>query len=306
MTRGISLSLTASLLFATLYYYTSLLAPLNGEQIFGWRMLFTLPVISLLVLAWGEWHKVNELARRLLREPMLWIILPLSSALIGIQLWLFMWAPLHGQALEVSTGYFMLPLTMILVGRHLYGDHLSMWQRLATLCAALGVAHEFYQTGGFSWSSLLVALGYPLYFVLRHHAKTNSIGGLWFDMLLILPLALWFATAGMDLNTLFETQPRLYFLIPLLGLISAMALAAYILASHRLPLSLFGLLGYVEPVLLVLVALILGERIGPAQWLTYGPIWLAVGLLGVEGIIALRAKANSRRGNTAALIEPPS
>jgi len=50
-------------------------------------------------------------------------------------------------------------------------------------------------------------------------------------------------------------------------------------------------LGYVEPVLLVLVALLLGERIAEDQWLTYAPIWLAVGLLATEGIMSLRRPA---------------
>ena len=56
------------------------------------------------------------------------------------------------------------------------------------------------------------------------------------------------------------------------------------IASQTLSLSLFGLLGYVEPVLLVVVALLLGETIDGAQWLTYIPIWIAVLLLIVEGV----------------------
>jgi chloramphenicol-sensitive protein RarD len=76
---------------------------------------------------------------------------------------------------------------------------------------------------------------------------------------------------------------NLYWLIPLLGAISASALIAYVLASRMLPFSLFGLLSYVEPVLLVGVALLLGETIGPDQWLTYLPIWAAVLVLVLEG-----------------------
>ncbi len=72
-------------------------------------------------------------------------------------------------------------------------------------------------------------------------------------------------------------------LIPVLGAISASALIAYVLASRLLPFSLFGLLSYVEPVLLVGVALLLGETIGPDQWLTYLPIWAAVLVLVLEG-----------------------
>jgi chloramphenicol-sensitive protein RarD len=288
MIKGVGLSLAASVLFAAMYYYTSLLAPLDGQQIFGWRMLLTVPIMTIFVVSWGEWHQVRELARRLRQEWRLWIVLPVSSLLLGIQLWLFLWAPLHGKALEVSIGYFMLPLSMLLVGRFVYREQLSVWQKLAALSALLGVAHELYRFGGFPWTALVVATGYPCYFVLRRSAATNNLGGLWFDMLLTLPAAYVFAIAGADVTGSFGGHPRLYLLIPVLGLISAVAVACYVLASHHLTLSLFGLLGYVEPVLLVVVALLLGERIGAQEWLTYIPIWLAVGLLSMEGIFGLR------------------
>ena len=297
MAKGVGFSLTASLLFGVMYYYTSLLSPLSGEQIFGWRMLLTVPVMTLFILIWGDWRQIRTITQRLRREHRLWIVLPLSSALLGIQLWLFMWAPLHDRALEVSIGYFMLPLTMLLTGRCIYGDRLSGWQKLAALSALLGVSHELYQAGVFSWASLLVALGYPLYFVLRRTAKTDSVGGLWFDMLLTLPVAYWFAIGGDDSALdIFDQRPALYALIPLLGLISASALAAYVISSRHLNLSLFGLLGYVEPVLLAAVAFLLGERIGPEQWFTYIPIWLAVSLLAMEGIINL-LRARTFRGD---------
>ena len=93
----------------------------------------------------------------------------------------------------------------------------------------------------------------------------------------------------------FDTSPQLYWLIPGLGLMSAFAVAFYILASHHLKLGLFGLLGYVEPVLLVVVALLLGERLAADDWMTYAPIWLAVGILAVEGVVTLRRQA-SRSG----------
>jgi len=73
-------------------------------------------------------------------------------------------------------------------------------------------------------------------------------------------------------------------LIPLLGLISAAALVCYFAASRLLSFSLFGLLGYVEPILLVGVALVLGERIASSDWPTYVMIWLAVLCLAIEGL----------------------
>jgi chloramphenicol-sensitive protein RarD len=81
--------------------------------------------------------------------------------------------------------------------------------------------------------------------------------------------------------------PSLFFVVIGLGLLSAIGLGSYILASRYLPLIIFGLLGYLEPVLLALVSLLLGEKIGAEEWLTYIPIWLAVLVLILEGTLHL-------------------
>ena len=289
MTRGIVLSILASVLFGSMYYYTTLLTPLDGEQIFGWRMLLTLPIMSLFLYLTNDWDLVRTLAARLRREWKLWLALPLSSLLLGIQLWLFLWAPLHNKALDVSLGYFMMPLVMVLIGRYYYQDQLSTWQKIAALLALLGVTHELFRVDGLSWATLLVCLGYPYYFVLRSQCKTDNLGGLWFDMALILPVALYFALNGeLPLRDILQQHAALPAMVLLLGVLSAAALVAYIVASRLLPFSLFGLLGYVEPVLLVGVSFLIGETIEPNEWPTYIAIWLALGLLTVESAIQFR------------------
>ena len=283
MSKGIVLSVLASSLFGVMYYYTSLLYPLSGAEIFGWRMLLTLPCMTLFMCFSGDWRLVPTIVTRLRQHPRLSIALLASSALVGLQLWLFLWAPLNGHSLDVSLGYFLLPLTMILTGRVVYGEHLSHLQKIAAALATFGVANEVYRVGGFSWTTLVVAIGYPLYFVLRKRIGTDNLGGLWMDMLLLMPAAFLFVQTGEHGFDVASQREALYTLIPLLGLISALALISYIMASRMLAFSLFGLLSYVEPVLLVCVALLLGESISAGQWLTYLPIWLAVMVLVFEG-----------------------
>ncbi|WGV20123.1 MULTISPECIES: EamA family transporter RarD [unclassified Pseudomonas] len=283
MSKGILSSVMASCLFAVMYFYTSLLKPLDGEEIFGWRTLLTLPCLTLFMLVSKDWKRVGELLARVKRTPLLLLGMVGTSWLMGVQLWLFLWAPLHGRSLEVSMGYFLLPLAMVLTGRLVYGERLSRLQKVAVACAALGVGHELYQHGSFAWETLVVTIGYPIYFVLRKRCRTDHLGGLWCDMCLLLPWALYFVIQGPLSPADLQAHPALYALIPILGAISASALIAYVLASRLLPFSLFGLLSYVEPVLLVGVALLLGETIGPDQWLTYLPIWAAVLVLVIEG-----------------------
>ena len=287
--QGVIASILASVLFGAIYYLSPFLAPLNGEQIFGWRVLCMLPFTTALLVWRGEWPQVRALARRVRNQPVLALVLLASSAMVGVQLWLFMWAPLHGRALPVSLGYFLLPLVMVLVGRVFYGEQLSPAHKLATLLAALGVGFELLRAGGVSWETWLVSLGYPVYFALRRTLRTDHLAGHWLDMVLIAPAAAWFIVAHEpSALQLVVGHPKLWALVPALGVISAVALALYMAAHRLLPLGIFGLLTYVEPVLLVMVALLLGENVARAQWPTYGLVFAAVAVLVLDGTMRMR------------------
>lgn len=47
------------------------------------------------------------------------------TAIVGLQLWLFVWAPVNGYALDVSLGYLLLPISLVLIGRIVFKDRLS-------------------------------------------------------------------------------------------------------------------------------------------------------------------------------------
>ncbi len=290
---GVVLNVAASALFALMYAYVSLLQPLTGEEIYGWRILLTIPCMTVLVLATGHWPEVRTVARRIRHERHFWAQRLVSSALLGVQLWLFMWAPINGYGLDVSLGYFLLPITMVVLGRFAFGDRLSRLQSVACALAVIGIAFQFAIAKTLAWPALLVCLGYPVYFWLRRRTDTNNLGSTWLDMALALPLSLFFVLQrGQWLPA--DAPATLPWLILGLGALSALALASQALSAPRLNLTLFGLLIYVEPVLLVVAALLLGESIAPAQWPTYIAIWLAVLVLVAEGWLALRRRARPK------------
>jgi chloramphenicol-sensitive protein RarD len=290
LSRGTLVSVLASVLFAAIYYLSAQLKPLTGEEVFGWRVIITLPCITAFLLATGNWDLVRGIAGRVRRRPVLALALVASAALVGVQIWLFMWAPLHGQALDVSLGYFLLPLVMVIAGRVIYKERLTVLQIAAALVALVGVVNELIHVGGISWETVLSALGYPVYFVLRRSLGMAHLGGFWFDMVIALPVAIGLVVAGPTTLAAAGAHPLVWIFMPLVGVIGAAALILYMIASRLLSLGVFGLLSYVEPVLLVVVALLLGEAIKPAEWLTYVPIWVAVALLAVEGALHLTAR----------------
>ncbi|MEB6479590.1 EamA family transporter RarD [Acinetobacter vivianii] len=287
MVKGIAYSVLASITFGVLYFYTQLLGALDSEQTFGWRIIATLPVLTLFMWFSGDLIHIKTIFKRILAKPTLLLFLMTTSVLTSAQLWLFLWGPMHGRGLQVSLGYFLLPLVLVLAGSFLYGEKLSKFQYLAVVLAMFGVGHEIWRLGSIAWETAFVALGYAAYFILRKKIQTDNLGGFWWDMLIILPVAIFFTQTG-DMPFLkFLEQPSLILVVIGLGLLSAIGLGSYILASRYLPLIIFGLLGYLEPVLLALASLVLGEKIGAEEWLTYIPIWLAVLVLVIEGAIHL-------------------
>jgi len=285
MYKGIALSVLASVVFGVLYIFTPLLQPLDSEQTFAWRMLATIPFLTAFMWWSGDLSHITQILKRILKQPAFLIWLIISSLLCTTQLWLFLWGPINGRGLQVSLGYFLLPLVMVLVGCVLYKEKLSRWQMAAVALAILGVGHEIWRIGSIAWETVYVALAYPLYFFMRRKFQTDHLGGFWWDLFIILPVAIYLGFIHSDSMQLILNAQHLIFAVLGLGFLSALGLGSYILASRYLPFVIFGLLSYLEPVLLAFASMALGERVEAGEWLTYLPIWLAVVLLVIEGIL---------------------
>ncbi|NHB65336.1 EamA family transporter RarD [Acinetobacter sp. GFQ9D192M] len=295
MYKGIALSVLASVVFGVLYIFTPLLQPLDSEQTFAWRMLATIPFLTAFMWWSGDLSHITQILKRILKQPAFLIWLIISSLLCTTQLWLFLWGPINGRGLQVSLGYFLLPLVMVLVGCVLYKEKLSRWQMAAVALAILGVGHEIWRIGFIAWETVYVALAYPLYFFMRRKFQTDHLGGFWWDIFIILPVAIYLGFIHSDSMQLILNAQHLIFAVLGLGFLSALGLGSYILASRYLPFVIFGLLSYLEPVLLAFASMALGERVEAGEWLTYLPIWLAVVLLVIEGILHLRQQKLKQR-----------
>lgn len=297
LSRGILASVGSSLAFAGVYFVTPMLAPASAEAVWGIRNLVTIPLIALALLVVRQWHLVTDLARRIRRTPLLGLGVIACGGLVSAQLWVFSWAPLHGRGLQVALGYFLLPLVLVVIGRFLYRDRLVWWQWLAAGIAAVGVVAELIRVGGVSWETLLVALGYPVYFVLRRALGTAHLGGMFWEFVAVSVFALVFVVRELAAGESTAANPALWWAAPVFALWTGIALMLYLTASRLLSMSLFGLLGYLEPALLVVASMLNGERIAAGEWLIYGAIWTAVTVLLVGGVWSILAERRSRPGS---------
>ncbi|OCG23959.1 hypothetical protein A9G11_04855 [Gilliamella sp. wkB108] len=296
MIKGVVLSILASCLFGLLYYYPVLLRPLSVVDIFCWRLLTSFPAIIVLIVIEKEWSAIGLLFTRIKQQPLFLLGLLCSSLLLTIQMIIFIWAPLNGHGLSASLGYFLLPLSMVIFGQLFYKEKLSFLQKIAVVLAILGVSVEIYITGAFSWETAVIALGYPIYFMIRRKLQIEGIAGTFSDFFFIFLGCLIYCIFSYDLSKVMSDIRHFHIYIPMLGIITAIAFAMYFVARRLLPMGLFGLLGYVEPVLLTFVSVIfLHESVSAQHIISYGLIWLAVCVLALEGgIFMLRAIKRKR------------
>ncbi|MGO1769211.1 MAG: EamA family transporter RarD [Microbacterium sp.] len=283
-TRGVAASVLASVVFATLFLIPDAFTGLDPFAVTGWRVIIALPIVALGVLLLGQWAQLRELLARIRRRPRLLGIIAIDGALFGLQLFLFAWGPITGNALAVSLGYFLLPLVLVLLGVLVYRERISGARGLAVALAAIGVLVAIVAGASISWATFAVAFGYPAYFMLRRRFLLDSPAALMLEMAVLAPVGIALALRPDALGAMID-HPANGLWAGLLGLLTAVGFTAYTLAQRALPMSLFGLLSYLEPILLVVAStLILGEALGPADLVSYGAIGLALVVLASVGL----------------------
>ncbi|EIJ69607.1 EamA family transporter RarD [Haemophilus parahaemolyticus] len=287
MLKGVLFSLTASFLFGCLYYLAIHLKPLAGESIFGIRMVLTLPCLFLALLLFKKWDEFSLFLQRLKREPKLFLLILTTSTIVGGQMWLFLWAPNSGKAIEVSIGYLLMPIVMVAFGKIVYKEPLSRNKWLAIIFAFIGVVSNIMLAGKLSLESVFVCTGYPIYFYLRRKFGLSHLHSFVFEIAFLIPVAIYFISKT-DIQTVQQVNPHIYIFIALLGIISGAALISYTLASTILPFNLLGLLGYVEPCVMLLISFLIGEKLNPDAYILMSCLLIAVLLLILDGIQAVR------------------
>ena len=288
---GVSASIASSLVFAVVFVLSAHLDA-TANELFGWRTFFTVVMLLTFLTVAKRWTGIKVLARRIADRPLIGVALVVTAAMLGLQQWLFTWAPGQGRGLQVALGYFIMPIILAIIGRVVFKERLGPWRISAVVVAAAAVIYQTVLVGGVSWETLVVALGYPVYFTLRRFAGIGGSAGLSAEMMLTLPVAL--VLLVLDDPTL-RTLTHLDTAATMVGfgILASVGLLLYIGASQLLPMSVFGLLSYLEPILLALAAaLVLSEPL-PAQELpTYIAIGVALVLLAVESVVRKRPPRN--------------
>ena len=278
---GLAAALGAFLIWGLSPLFWARLRSVDSFEVLAHRILWS-SVLAGLVLAFTR-EGFAPLGR--LRDPRVAGVMLLSTALIAVNWFVFIWAVQHDRVTEVSIGYYTNPLYNVLLGRVVLQEKIGGRRALAVLLAGIGVAVLAASLDTIPWVSLSLALSFGTYGLVRKLAPMAALPGLMIETTLWAPFCLAYLVLGIDpAGGAALQRPATLPLLIAGGAVTASPLLLFAVGARRLPYSTLGMLQYLAPTLqLGLAVFVFGETFTPTHALTFGCIWAAVALYATGG-----------------------
>ena len=288
---GLAAAFSAYVIWGFLPLYLILVRSVPAFEFVGWRIIWTLPLCLLIVLARKQWPDLRTALRN--RRTVAW--LAASATLIAINWVVYVWAIQNGQVYAASLGYYINPLVNVLLGTVLLGEKLSRPQWAAVGLAGIGVS--LLAAGALTtlWISLTLALSFGSYGLIRKQLDVGSVPGLTIESaLLLLPslaVAWYYAqTQGSS----FAVSTELSVAIMAGGVVTAFPLLLFAIAARKLPYSMLGFIQFLAPsIVFVLGLTVFGEELKPVQAACFACIWAAAAIFVWDLVARTRKPAAS-------------
>jgi len=279
--RGLLFGVGAYGLWGSFPLYFPLLEPASSLEILALRVVLSAVVVGLLLLGLRRGRAVAHLGRTALAR------LALAGTVIAVNWGLYIWAVNHGHVIEASLGYFVNPLVTVAIGVVVLGERLRRVQWVAIGIGVLAVGVLTLDYGRPPWLSLVLALSFGTYGLLKKQVGVPAAEGLLVESgFLTLPaLATLAVLAGQGTLSVGQHGAGHAALLATAGLVTAGPLLLFAGAASRLPLATVGLLQYMTPVLQLGVGVLVRHEPLPAGRLAgFALVWVALAVLTVDGL----------------------
>lgn len=261
-------------------------------QLISHRILWSCLILIGIILFSRQAKAFLEIA---LTPPILRIYI-VAALLIGVNWLVYVWSVNNGYIIESSLGYFINPLFSILLGVIFLRERLRTWQWIPIGLAALGVLYLAFTYGRPPWIALSLACTFSLYGLVKKTAPLGALYGLTLETgLLFLPALLYLIyTDSIGQGAFLHVGVRTDLLLVGAGLMTTVPLLMFSSAMQHIPLTLMGILQYISPTMQFLLgALIYRESFTYAQLTGFGIVWIALIILGVEGMLTHRRQVTA-------------
>ncbi len=283
LAQGISLGLSAYLIWGLVPIYWPHLQPATPLEILAHRVVWSLLFVVVVISATG---KIKTTLAVLANKRSL-CLLAIASVLIATNWGLFIWASVNGHILDSALGYYVTPLVSVGLGVFFLKEKLRPLQWVAIAIAGIAVIYLATAHGKVPYVAVGLAASFGVYGYVKKLANVPAIESLAVETLVLFPLALGYLLwLGQHGNGTFGSHSLGHsFWLVSSGVVTAVPLILFSASAIRVPLSTIGLLQYVGPSVQFIVGLwYFHEHMPTSRLVGFLLTWLALVILTYDGL----------------------
>lgn len=273
-TQGVAYGVAAYTMWGCFPLFFALFEGVPAYEVLIHRIIWSCVFLALVITLMRRWQPVRD---ALARPGRLGRVLG-CALLIALNWGVYIYAVETRHVLQASLGYFLTPLVNVALGMLILRERMAVLQGVAVALAAAAILLQLVMLGTMPWISLVLALSFGTYGLLRKQILLDGLSGLFVETLLLLPVALLVLLGMVELGlSQFSGEVRTTLLLIASGVVTALPLLAFAGAARRLRLATVGFLMYINPSMQFVIALLVfNEAITPIQIASFALIWLAL------------------------------
>ena len=250
---GIIYGVGAYVIWGSLPIYWRWLEQATAFEILANRGIWSLVVCVLFL----TFQKQLRSTFTLIKNSKTFFTLALSSFLLTLNWGIYIWAVSVDRVVEASLGYYMTPLVVVFFGVFVLKEKLRVTQKLSLSLAAVGVAILTFAFGQLPLVAFGLALSWGTYSLIKKRLDAGSLETLSVEMLFaLIPSGIYMFYLMSNNQAEFGSELWFSLVIMTTGLVTIVPLLMFNSAATTLPLTLLGLLGYINPTIMFLVGFI--------------------------------------------------
>ncbi|MBP7742216.1 MAG: EamA family transporter RarD [Aliarcobacter sp.] len=244
-----------------------------------WSFIILLPLLYI--------TKQVEVFKQLIKDFRKLKYLAISTIFISLNWLVFIWAVGNDNIIETALGYFINPLVSIFLGFVIFKERMTKYQYLAIALAFIAVIYQVVTLGSVPIVSLILALSFAFYGMIRKKVNVGSIVGLFTETLILIPftfIGIYYLISTDKLSFL-NSSAYIDVVLSMGGLITVIPLLLFNSAAIRMKLSTLGFFQYIGPSCSFLLAIfIYNEELSFDKLVTFCLIWVALFIFSLDSI----------------------
>jgi len=270
------IALSAYLVWGVLPVYWKQVKAVAAMEILVHRILWSLVFLVVFIAARKEFKPFIRDIVSTFRDPKRLLLLVLAAFFLNLNWLVYIWAVNHNQMVYTSLGYYINPILSVIFGQILLKECLNAFQWGAFCIVIIGVLWLIVQTGALPWVSLVLAVSFALYGLIKKKTPVPAVSSLTMETFVssfpALGYWVWLVWMGQSEFVNAWNVNHLYLLGA--GIVTAVPLILFNLGAKRLPLYVIGLFQYITPTMTLLTGVLwYKEPFSSVQLTSFVMIW---------------------------------